>query len=411
MAQAFDLLSLPASAFCDVLSFVASLKVFVRLDSAHCLRCRRDLWLKLLRSKQFTLQCITDLSESHKLAWVSKKCVRCVSVKFSRDMVACRTVVDYLRESGESVRTVHFDGGTKAFEMIMVAYHCKHLTTLRISNVNVSCAMREVMLQNSNLQEIDCVNVKCAEADIFAGESLHKLEKLRAYEATCQKGFPWHETAFSNSLKTVLWEASDFFTSDMLTLFQNCPGIRSFSAGLVNMEHQYIARMCTNIVSLSLNNNIILTDTSILSVKCLTSLRMLDIQNCSELTDASLQHLAESMGDRLEVLYIDIKRPESVETEDSLRIFSQKCSKLRYFNVNCGENALCGGEGTSLLALGCPALRTLVVNKRSTIGASSRGFTAHLRPELKILERSAVTSFSIWLEMVLHPPTTLILFD
>lgn len=62
--------------------------------------------------------------------------------------------------------------------------------------------------------------------------------------------------------------------------------------------------------------------------------------------------------------------------------------------MKCGD-VLCACQGTYLIVCGCPALRTLVVNKYTTVGASSRGFIAKLRPELQLLVHDDSTEYDI----------------
>ena len=169
-------------------------------------------------------------------------------------------------------------------------------------------------------------------------------------------------------------------------MLRNCPNLRICSANFVANGSNILVLPNLGLQTISIYGNDGITDGHIKAmVNNLTSLRVLNILNCNALTDLSLQHIAEHVGGRLETLYVDIKHPESTETEAILEIFSQKCTNLKYLNIDCGDDVLCMGKGTSALVCGCPALRTLVVNKASTIGPTSRALVAKFRPDLTIL--------------------------
>ena len=125
-------------------------------------------------------------------------------------------------------------------------------------------------------------------------------------------------------------------------------------------------------------------------------LRTFSICNCPLVTDVSLQHIADHAGSRLEVLHTDIKQPASSETDAILDVFARKCSVLTYLNVNCYNMALCSGKGLSPLVTGCPKLHTLVVNKESTIGGTSRYFIGMFRPTLKLLVHDSSTVYDVY---------------
>ena len=182
----------------------------------------------------------------------------------------------------------------------------------------------------------------------------------------------------------------------MISPFRNCPVLRSFSVDNIRIGKKVPSTFSASLMNLCLCKNGTLFDDHILYLaKKLTSLRTLNIQHCRALTDRSLQHLAEHAGERLQVLYTDIKNPGCSETKPFLTTLSQKCNVLSYLNINCGEKVLCSGRGTCLLVCGCPELRTLVVNKYSTITKSSRSLVEQFRPQIRVFRHSIATEYDI----------------
>lgn len=121
-------------------------------------------------------------------------------------------------------------------------------------------------------------------------------------------------------------------------------------------------------------------------------LRSFSIRECAHLTDISLLFIADNVGSRLEMLHTDIKQPDSAETD---AFFVLMCTALTYLNVDCGDKMLCAGRGSSLIITGCTKLETPVVNKYSTISASSRHFASLLRPELKLFVHDSSTAYDV----------------
>lgn len=201
-------------------------------------------------------------------------------------------------------------------------------------------------------------------------------------------------TANCHSLTTMVMDGSAF--SDMRLILASCPKLHFFSGNIVAGYMSEFTLCASPLLRLSLATPSSVTDGGVLLIaKNITCLRSLHIRNCTLLTDVCLQYIAEHAYNRLEVLYTDIKHPKLPATQEFLREFGRKCTQLRVLNIYCGDQSLCAGCGTSSLICGLPKLHTLVVNKLSTIGASSRVFAANLRPNLKLLVHDDSTVYDI----------------
>jgi len=343
------------------------------------------------------------LSDLDKVQWLINRDVKVSSVEFGLELDE-QNDIQVLQIPRRFSPPVHFIGTNKTQEMSLTATFCHSLIKLSVTNAELTSAYTNLLYCNPYIQHLVCDDVDCKESDLFEGLQLHKLCTIRldCYEADDSAGCLWHKTAHSASLHTVVWEGCSFDDDDWLALISNCPRLRSFTWSYASETNENKclladnASILTRLINLSCYRNATLTDAAVLTIsKSLTSLRTLNIQKCANLTDLTLLNLAEYSGATLEVLYVDIHNPESKETVQILEIFSTECTKLTYLNIDCREKMLCAGRGTSLLVRGCPALRTLVVDKHETICESSRDFIATMRPDLKLLVHDATTEFDI----------------
>mgnify|MGYP006190644015 CR=1 FL=1 len=397
-----DLLSLPIAVFCGVVCCRLTLKELVRLDAAFCCQ-QRENWIQLLRSFQFSFDAPVEISGNYKMGWLLNRNVTVSDVKFVRELnrTDVSGISKYLRTYGSSVRSVHFNGGDQV-EINLVAIFCRALTRLCITAASLTSEFSNVLHCNPNIQHLVVENVRCKEPNLMEGLSFHTLQSLCMVGVVAgdYKGCLWHESTHGNCIHTVIWDNCVFREKDFRALLTNCPQLRSFSCngcplGELCLLDNYVHLM-TRLINFSASDDDSLTDATLLTLaRNLTSLRTLNIRGCNFLTDQSLLHIAEHSRTTLEVLYADIKNPESKETGQVLETFSQKCTKLTLLNVNCRDKLLCTGRGTSMLVRGCPALRTLVVNRRETICESSREFIAVMRPKLTLLVHDNSTVYDI----------------
>jgi len=384
----FDFLSLPARVLCDVLGQQLPLKSLVRLDSVFCYRQRRERWLALISSKHFIFQNEIQIVETSVASWLTRKNVKVSTVVFQKGRDG-QNAAEYLQLFGGSVRDVHFVDRPWHQQMTMVALYCKHITVLRLAHITVTHTLRDILWSNPNIHEIWFGHVTSSSSGIFNNLILKRLRLLYLHNVTSTEGFPWHATAHSSSLQTLVVHDSCIKSRVKMAINQNCPSLRSIS---YNGGNIMVSRLLRN---LSLENSHVPDCAVLLFVQGLASLRTFCIRSCPSVTDLSLPHIAQNAGNRLEILHADIKNPESLATVEILNNFAQKCTVLKYLNVNCYENVLCSNRGTSLIVSGCPQLKTLVVNKYTTVRGASRDFVAIVRPSLRILMHDSTTAYDI----------------
>lgn len=394
----FDLLSLPDSILNDVLCCrLGTIKELARLETAMWQHQLVEEWLRIASSDLFIFQRPVNISKRSHLQWLRSTEVKASAIVFREDCDE-RLVSDYLRFSGASVRSVVFSGGDKAVEMLLVALYCKNITSVKIYHVQLRASFGDFLLNNPNIEEICMEWVTSKENRMIEGVSLPKLHTIHAVATDCllllvdglrSKGVGITTLVMNNSPLIMEWGH----------LAGICSQLRSFCSYSISIRDDYLERfsLATPLLcNLSFAGCPLLVDASVqLIVQNMTSLCSLNIRECSSLTDMSLQHIADYAGNRMKVLYCDIKLPESAETEAILSSFSRKCTPLTTLNVHCGTKVLCAGSCLSALVSGCPKLRRLIVNMNSTIGASSRNLVAMLRPDLEILDHDGSTAYNV----------------
>lgn len=393
----FDLLSLPDTILNDVLCYrLGNIKELVRLDTAMCHHRMQDEWLRLVCTEHFIFQQPVNISNRAQVRWLWRMDIKARSIAFIEECDE-RLVSDYLRISGPSVRKVYLKDGSKSVEMLLVALYCKNITSIYALSVHLRPSFGDMLLSNPNIHEIFFEDVTSSETRLIEGVSLPKLRILHAVSTTCVPMLVEGLSSKGTGIQTLVMDGSTFIF-ELDNFVRICSQLRSFcnNRGLRRSFTEQFS-LCTPLLcNLSFSGCAKLPDVSVQFIaKNMVSLRSLNIRECSSLTDASLQTIADYAGERLEVLYTDVKDPESAATEAILSSFSVKCVQLKYLNVNCGAKVLCAGSGVSALVSGCPKLHTLVVNTISTIGASSRNFVAMLRASLKLLVHDESTEYDI----------------
>jgi len=401
-------LSLPTVVACDIVCCNLSLKELVRLDSAFCCE-NRDVWSEQLQSKTFTLQAPVDLVDDKQLRWLLSRNVKSASVKFRTiwrndgDLYEDfdeRMLSNYWRSHGHCVHSVDSEFSDIESEVNFTVRHCRNLTSVYVEEATLSRTFSDLLFYNPSIQKLECYSVRSKRCDLFEGLSLHKLQTLKMIDCLVDKGSFWHDTAHSDSLHTVIWIDCSVEDADLRALATNCPNLKSFLCSNGAREGpcllaNHVSKL-SRLINLSVAFDDSVTNADVLAIAThLTALRTLNIQRCDTLTDVSLLHVAEHLGNKLEMLYADVMNPESKETVQILQFFSQKCTKLTYLNIDCDYKVLCAGKGTSLLVRGCPALRTLVVESQKTICETSREFIATIRPDLQLLVDEAGTEYDI----------------
>jgi len=326
-----DLLSLPARVLCDIFGENVSLKCLVWLDSACCQRSVRQEWLTFLSSKHFTFHGLVDLSQQSTALWLLKRLLKVSNVEF-RTQSNFNNESEYLRFCGASIRKVHFTQCNWRLGMLIVAMCCKNIVILRLSMMFVSISLRHILWNNPNIRELWFDGLTSSDTGIFNGLSFDRLLLLHVMNTSSVDGFPWHNTATSKSLRTVVLRNTEN-NSFMRNVMKKCP-VRSVCVnGLLIRCHQHLVNICLE------GSSVIDAGVAVITTD-VTSLRTLSIRNCINVTDMSLLHIAHNAGGRLQVLHCAFNEPDGVETDGIMTIFSNKCTVLTYLNMNCRDKPL-----------------------------------------------------------------------
>jgi len=390
------LFSLP-NVSCDILGSWLDLKSVVYLDSAVCNHSARGQLIHLLSCKGLVHQNPVLLRGTDMLQWLYSKSFRLSAALFGIETEHSCLLIRYFASFGDCVHSVHFRDECNEPEMMyLTACYCKYITVLRCSNVTLPYAFHAILQNNPHIQEIWIHYTDCGLDGLMDDLSLDGLRLLSVESVVCSKGFPWSISAFSNSLRRVECNFLAFYSQDIAALTQNCMNINSFSLRNMDNTDENVRNFLgagLELVNLDLSINLMITDDAVLFIaQTIPSLRTLNIQKCKSLTSASLMHIAEHAR-QLEVLYCDIKDP-SAATEQSVEIFSHKCTILKYLNI-CSNFVLCSTTCSLSLIKGCPALHTLVINAHKNISPTTRGLCAILRPHLKILVHDESLEYNV----------------
>ena len=332
------------------------------------------------------------------LQWMNSMFLKASNILFATETERSPLLVQYVESFGNSDRSVHFrDKCNEMDVMCLIACYCKNITILRCTNVSLSLPFHAILRNNPNIQEIWVRNATCLVDDLMGNLSLHKLRLLSVYNmSSCVTGFPWSTSTYSNSLQCVEFIYTANYEKDTIALTQNCSNLRSFGCERITIEDESLISVLgrrLEIINLSVNDSHAVTDNAVCFIaQNLPCLRTLNIQKCKKLSSESLLHIAEH-ANQLEVLYCDVKDADE-DTEWAVELFSQKCTRIGYLNIN-SDFVLCTTTCSLSLIKGCTALHTLVINTLNNITPTTRGLCGIMRPQLKILVHDKSTEYNV----------------
>lgn len=403
-ASKLDVLcQLPANILCVILSEWVDVSAFVRLQIAAE---SRTTFAGAFRSDGFKLKNAVDVSNDQLVSWLREKGVKSMHIKFTECCSENASVLKYLRYMGHSVRSLDIQAPQTGQLEATIAAHCKNISKFRAQDCEVKSTFTDILVCNPNLQEIRLDLVRCDTEGLFDDLQLHHLRVLSARDCILSGkayGFPWSATAHSDSLEQADFEGANMYESALFAVVENCPKLKSLGMRDVDWEDaqfQYIVKTRPTIVHLDVHGTSI-SDCGMLAIATnLMSLRSIACQDCDNLTNTSLLHLANNSGATLEVLYTDIRDPGLGETVKCLEEFCSKVVVLHTLSVCTGEGLeFCASGGTYVIARGCVSLKRFMLDG-SDITESSRKFINELRPELKISPPGAYEEYKI-LDMTL----------
>lgn len=392
-----DPFSLPFNVSSRIFSSWLDLKSVVSVDSAVCNHSTRGQFIQILSCKALVHQNPVLLRGTKMLQWLCSRSFRIAAALFGVETKESRSLVKYFAPFGDSIRCIHFRDKCKETEMMcLVACYCKNITTLRCTNVILSLAFHAILRNNPNIHEIWVGNATCMLDGLMDGLSLHNLELFSVQGTDCLMGFPWSDSAHSDSLQRVKLDGTLYYYEDMKALTLNCRNLRSLSWKRMNIIDSSLISYLSNmsaLLNLDMSNNGLVTDATVLFVaQNLHCLRSLNLQKCSNLTILSLSYVADYCT-VLEVLYIDFRIAGNA-MEHAVKTFSTRCNKIAHLNINSAF-VLCNTMCSLFLIKGCPALQTLVINKYENITPTSRELCALVKPQLKILVHDQSTEYNV----------------
>lgn len=381
----FEICSSPISVSCNILGVWLTLQSVVLLDSAFCNCSQRLQLLQLMEAREFVLHDSVTLPNIRLLAWLKQRSMKVSNVTITGTLPS-HELLYYITEFGNALRGVNFDRVVNVSDtMFLIASYCKKIKVVRCSGAALPHAFPALLVNNPNITEIkvDILYPVVIQTDHVY---LPNLETLSVIAMECNMGFPWSLVRNNSSiarLECVGLPHLSFNDTDRPT--QNSITLRSLSLKWSSVAHAKAVGFlspCSNLLNLDLSHSHKINDDTILYVaQHLLNLRTLSIQHCLGTTDLCLAHIAEHCGDRLKILYADIRNPTVPMTELIVQTFSEKCIVLNHFNVNT-TTALCSGSCAFSLIQGCAAMTTLEANR---IGSTARNFATLVRPALTIV--------------------------
>jgi len=377
--MSFDIYSLPISVSCNVLGVLLTLKPVVFLDSAFCSRSKRFLFHILLEAKELVLHDPVTLPNRRLLVWLKQRSMKVSSMTFT-GAIQPHELLCYIIQFGNALRSVNFDRLANISDiMFIIAAYCKKIKSVRCSGVTLPHAFPALLANNPN---ITVIKVKDTNSFHILTDHvcLSRMETLSLIDVECNTG--WSLLKSNRSIKQIecVRIPPQFFHG----IDTPRPCLRSLSLKRSVVPYAKAVSFLSasvNLVNLDLSYNDKIKDDTILYVaKHLSCLRTLCIQH-TDTTDVCLTRIAEYCGDRLEMLYANIRNPTTAMTEQIVQKFSEKCVVLNHLNVHT-VNALCSGSCAFSLIQGCPAMIMLESNH---IGSTTCKFAALIRPQLKIV--------------------------
>ncbi len=212
----------------------------------------------------------------------------------------------------------------------LIAKYCHNLTKYSVNTHDqYDGNVLNILNHNSSLETFYIMHDLSGENNPSKTPSL-TLPHLKQLEWATKYGFGNTLVAIAKaapnlqqmSLSCNPYKCTEIDGALILAVANACPNLRTFSCKELHIgpKDSYLQRyleICTHIVNLDLNRHYELTDDVLIAALSeLPSLRGLDLLGCCQLTDKTLQFLAQRFNRTLKVLYLDYSVYPDIEEEE-----------------------------------------------------------------------------------------------
>eukprot|EP01032_Pedospumella_encystans_P011233 gene11233-13073_t len=200
-----------------------------------------------------------------------------------------------------------------------------------------------VLELNANLKELRLELVQGLIDKHFEELTLPHLVLLSLQETVCDDALLTSIVRATKKLQHVqIGKCHDITDDGLIALAQHCPLLKSVGLfGIHNNDGalKELAKHCPLIENLDLEGNSLVTDAGIFSVaKHLRQLQYINLSDCINLTDVSLEHLTQFSAKTLQWLHI-VEWPQ-VRVDVLVRLL-QQCNKLQTLCLDCDIDLYC----------------------------------------------------------------------
>jgi hypothetical protein len=342
-----------------------------RLDSAICSRSARAYILDLISDSQFVLQRTYDRERNAMwlIRWIMIRQIATTEIQVSCADMNCPGRLSYLRRHGRRIRCVKVVLGLSCTlskdELFRdLCENCPNVT-FASSEVAVSAATQSHIAENwKQLTHLTIVTRDVGEELTAIGARCQSLVELTL---SILDGFSipvaFFQLCSPNLQKITLRDGLDE-PDHISCIAARCPLLQelNISDDFFDDELIELGAGCPKLRTLQMTSNPFVTDVGLLAIARNGALVTLEVENCTQLTDAGLQATA-SQCPLLECVDLDYC---SQLTDATLIALGQHCHHLRELFFDGNRNITHVGLGA--IAAGCPLLEEISAEGCRTAG-------------------------------------------
>ena len=322
---------LPSELSAELLCKWLDLRTLVQLDSAACNHENRLAFLQLLASSHCVFASKVKFDGKEVVNWFRSRNLQISSLAASAYFPE---LVKYSRSHFASIRhmTCLVSQAVK-----VVGMYFRNLVSLTYCNSIAVSEMSDMLWWNVNLQELRLEGLHGVNAEHFDALRLPQLRVLSLARSSCGDELLGVIIRTTKVLQKIdIGNCISVSDQGVIAVAQSCPQLQSFGLRYLEISDGallQLTQLCPCLTSVDVSANTVITDLGVrVLAKNLSKLRRINICDCDNLTDASMEHLIQYSFSTLQELHAT-GLPE-VRVDVCIALL-QKCPHMHSLALDC----------------------------------------------------------------------------
>jgi hypothetical protein len=373
----------------DIFTEYLELEDICHLDSALCLRWRREEFLALVSTKVLLfnreiIQIVNISTMTHdslrapEMNWILKRGIHLASLSLDDEGDA---------STRDAVAALAFNGRLDKLETVNISY-CAYIKDADLATILRGCyrSVNSISIRGCGLTDSSAMYVKhCSELEAFVPQGNESAADLAEIFQACRKLRRVHLDQFGNRLTDDVVQSVvahcpflEHFDIGFCTavsdaaitkVAESCPLLRVVRLSGTNITNATMVSLCTHcplLTEVYIDSCRLLTDAAVLAVsERLPGLTHIGLDDIAAITSIAVETLASKCR---ELTHIDLGNSLNV-SDVTLRKIAQQCSNLKKLQVRGCDRVT--AAGLALVGDKCSKLALVSISDRPETSASS----------------------------------------